>query len=157
MLQSGPGCITVSVCPPFCCKLLAYTHTPSFPVCVCARSYITQHWLAVLGYDVQIRTVRDYITVWRGAGFVEFTAWKGRAGAASEALTNFPLSKVSDVWPEEKILREMKWKEVELKILRGTVQHPGKYTYSHFRWEWDEKIDTTLVCTLNVTLEHETS
>lgn len=50
-----------------------FTHTSLHSDHMCARSYITQHWLAVIGYDVNIRTVTDYIIVWRGAGFVEFT------------------------------------------------------------------------------------
>lgn len=54
--------------------LFTHTHTlVHFLLCVCAciraRSYITRRWLAAFGYDVQIRTVRDYIIVWRGAGF----------------------------------------------------------------------------------------
>lgn len=86
--------LAASVRLPLCCKRLACSHTPSFlsSVCVCvrARAYITRRWLAAVGYDVQIRTVRDYIIVWRGAGFVEFSAWKGRARCSLRSTKRAP-------------------------------------------------------------------
>ncbi len=54
-------------------------------MCVCAHSYITRRWLAAFGYDVQIRTVRDYIIVWRGAGLLNFLHGRAELAAASEA------------------------------------------------------------------------
>lgn len=70
------ACCYLSVCPPIRYEGLGCSHTHTlvhFLLCVCAciraRSYITRRWLAAFGYDVQIRTVRDYIIVWRGAGF----------------------------------------------------------------------------------------
>ena len=91
-----------------------HTHLPFSPLCVCvrARAYITRRWLAAVGYDVQIRTVRDYIIVWRGAGFVEFSAWKGRARCSLRSTKRAPRNlsfkfvfspvKTRDVWPERR-------------------------------------------------------
>lgn len=50
----------------------AHAVLPPLPVYVRAGSYITQCRLAVLGYDVQIRTLRDYIIVWKDTGLSNF-------------------------------------------------------------------------------------
>lgn len=109
-----------------------HTHTvlPS-PACVCVQacSYITQCRLAVFGYDVQIRTVRDYIIVWKDTGLVEFSAWKGRAAAAaSEAQSEFLLIRLcflffllSAVLPASAFKNSESYKTLALKQTEGSA------------------------------------
>ena len=129
-----------------------HTHLFSFPVCVCVcvcshlhnAALARRPWLCF-----QIRTIRDYITVWRGAGLVEFSARKGRAAAASGAQQESllispspqtPTSTICDVWPVQRLL----WERVntrcfqtrhgqierrqEWKSLKEKMSTFGKYT-----------------------------